>query len=95
MILIGHYKELNFNSGIKSKIFGHFKNINYEAKNVDLYKKKPTTEFHGALGYLTQINLEKRKQLFSPTYSKVYDKIFPRKHEAGKLRLKNKSDFCF
>ena len=52
-------KEFNFDTGVRSKIFGHLRNINYEAKNVDLYKKDSTSEIHGALGLLTELNLEK------------------------------------
>ena len=91
-----NYKELNFNSGIKSKIFGHFKNINYEAKNVDLYKKKPTTEFHGALGYLTQINLEKRENnsshLLTPKFMIRYSPGSMRQESSG-LRINPISAF--
>ena len=53
------YREINFNSGIRSKIIGNFKNINYEAKNIDEYKKDTTSELYGALGYLTDIKLIK------------------------------------
>ena len=53
-------KEFNFDTGVRSKIFGHLRNINYEAKNVDLYKKDSTSEIHGALGLLTELNLEKK-----------------------------------
>ena len=91
-----NYKELNFNSGIKSKIFGHFKNINYEPKNVDLYKKKPTTEFHGALGYLTQINLEKRENnsshLLTPKFMIRYSPGSMRQESSG-LRINPISAF--
>ena len=52
-------KELFFESGINTKILGNIRNINYEAKNVDLYKKDPSSEFYGSLGLLSQLNLEK------------------------------------
>ena len=55
-----NFKETNFDSGFKSKILGNFKNINYEAKNVKEYKSDTTSEFYGALGYLTEINLFKK-----------------------------------
>ena len=37
-------KEIFFKSGLKSKIFFNFKNINYETRNVELYKKDTTAE---------------------------------------------------
>ena len=39
-----NFKDLNFNSGLQSKIIGQIKNINYESKNVELYKEEPTNE---------------------------------------------------
>ncbi len=52
-------KELFFETGINTKILGNLRNINYEAKNVDLYKEDPSSEFYGSLGLLSQLNLEK------------------------------------
>ena len=46
-------------SGIKSKFLSNLKNINYESKNVSKYKDDPTSEIYGALGYQSQIKLEK------------------------------------
>ena len=54
-----NFKETYFGSGIKGKILGNFKNINYEAKNVDPYKEDFTSEFYAALGYLANIDLQK------------------------------------
>ena len=53
------YKNINFDSGFDGKILGKIKNINYEAKNTE-FKKDPTSEVFGALGYLTEIDLFKR-----------------------------------
>ena len=53
------FKGIIFESGINTKILGNIRNINYEAKNVDLYKKDPSSEFYGSLGLLSQLNLEK------------------------------------
>ena len=53
------YKNLNFKSGFNGNILGKFKNINYEAKNTE-FKTDTTSEFFGALGYLTEIDLFKR-----------------------------------
>ncbi len=55
-----NFKEINFNSGIKSKFLSTIKNINYEAKNVGIYKEDTTSEIYGALGYFSEINLQKK-----------------------------------
>ena len=47
------------NSIFNSKLLGNFKNINYEVKNVDIYKKDTTSELFGAFGYLSELNLIK------------------------------------
>ncbi len=52
-------KEIFSDVGIKTKLLGNLKNINYEAKNVDIYKQDPTSEFFGALGMLSEVNLQK------------------------------------
>ncbi len=52
-------KDIYFNSGLKSNILANFKNINYEAKNIDEYKDNPTSEFYGSLGLLSELNLQK------------------------------------
>ncbi len=59
------FRDINFNNGIKSKIFSEIKNINYEAKNVDIYKDEPTNELFGAVGVLSKINFQKINQLSS------------------------------
>ena len=58
-------KDLSFNSGLSSKILGNFKNINFEAKNEDIYKEDFTSEFYGALGLLTDLKLLKEKDNLS------------------------------
>ena len=47
--------------GLKSKFLGNIKNINYETKNVALFKKDTTSEIFGAIGYLSEINFKKKK----------------------------------
>ena len=54
-----NFEDFNFKSGLKGKFLANIRNINYEAKNIDIYKKDTTNELYGALGYLTQLNLEK------------------------------------
>ncbi len=55
-----NFKEVNHSSGFNSKIFGNIKNVNYETKNVDIYKKDTTSEIYGALGYLSEIDFRKK-----------------------------------
>ncbi len=50
----------NFNSGVQSNLLGNLKNINYETKNIDNFKSKPTSEMFGALGFLSKIDLYKK-----------------------------------
>ena len=54
--------EMYSDSGLNSKILVNLRNINYESKNVDIYKKDPTSEIFGSLGLLSEINLQKNKQ---------------------------------
>ena len=53
------FRDINFNNGINSKILGNLKNLNYETRNVDIYKKDTTSELFGALGYLSEIEFQK------------------------------------
>ena len=53
------YKNINFDSGLNGKILGKIKNVNYEAKNTE-FKKDPTSEIFGALGYLAKVDLFKK-----------------------------------
>ena len=57
-----NWESNNFtlNSGINTKILGNLRNINYEAKNTDEYKKEPTNELFGTLGLLSELNLQKQ-----------------------------------
>ena len=53
------FKDFNFKSGLSGKILANIKNINYETKNVDIYKEDTSHELYGAFGYLSQFNLQK------------------------------------
>ena len=63
-------KDFYLDNGLYSKILGNFKNINYEANNVDLYKKDFTNEVHAAFGLLSELKLQKKtsssKHFFTP-----------------------------
>ena len=85
--LYWNYNEIDFKSGFKGKILGNLKNINYETKNVDLYKEETTSELFGALGYLTEIDLIKKigstSHLFKPKMLLRYSPGSMRKEESG------------
>ena len=79
-------KDIYFKSGLSGKLTANLKNINYEAKNVSPYKDTPTSEFYGALGYLSSIELQKKisnnsVHLFKP-------KFFVR-YAPGNMRIEN------
>ena len=69
-------RDLRNKKGVKSKLSANFKNINYETKNVKEFKKEPTNELFGALGFLSEINLLKENNnsthYFKP---KLFSKI--------------------
>ena len=52
--------DIIINSSIKNKFLGKLKNINYEAKNIDLFKKETTNELYGAIGLLSKIDFQKK-----------------------------------
>ncbi len=64
--------DLNFESNNKvlknslnSKILANIRNINYESKNVDIFKESPTSEIFGSIGLLSELNLIKFKGGFN------------------------------
>ena len=63
-----NFKEFNLSNGLNSKILGRIKNVNYEAKNIDNYKKSTTNELFGAIGLLNEFNLEKKIKGFADQY---------------------------
>ena len=53
------FNKTFFNLPYEGNFLTSLKNVNYEAKNVDKFKKKTTSELMGALGYLASFNLIK------------------------------------
>ena len=49
------FKNINFDSGLTGQFLAKLKNVNYEAKNTSIFKNDTTSEFFGALGYLTRL----------------------------------------
>ena len=79
--------DIVLNSKIKNKFLAKFKNINYEAKNIDIYKDDPTNELHGAIGLFSEIDFQKRKNNFTHLLTpKLLLKLSPgnmRKEDGG------------
>ncbi len=75
-------------SKIINKFFGKLRNINYEAKNVNIYKEDTTSEIFGAIAMLSKIDLQKKNNngvlhLLTP---KTFLRLSPgsmRKEESG------------
>ena len=76
-----------FHSVVKNKFLGNLKNINYEAKNIDYYKKDNTSELFGALGLLSEIDFQKKlgaiNHLFTPKVLLKYSPGSMRKEQEG------------
>ncbi len=93
--------DFNFNSNshnlgpvIKGEILGNLKNINYETKNIDVFKEDLTSEVFGSLGYLGKIDLLKKnneaRHLLTPKLFLRYAPGSMRKEENGsRLTAKN------
>ena len=73
--------------GFKNKFLGNLRNINYETKNIDLYKDDFTSEIYGSAGFFTSIdltkNFRKTEHLFSPKFLFRYAPGGMRKEDSG------------
>ena len=91
-------RNLFFDTGLKGKFLGNFKNINYEAKNVEPFKEDTTNEFYGALGFLSELNLKKIQgnslQYLKPKMLFRYSPGSMRKEDSG-ARLDPINAFSF
>ena len=91
------YKQFNYSSGLKGRLLGKLKNVNYEAKNTSIYKTDTTHEVFGAIGYLSEINLFKKikdnsKRFLTP---KMLIRYAPghMREETNKTRLNHSNVF--
>ena len=50
-----------FKNSLNNTILANLKNINYESKNIDIYKEDPTSEIFGSIGLLSEMSLIKLK----------------------------------
>ena len=91
-------KDFNFDNGLNSKFIGKLKNINYETKNISSYKQDQTSEFFGAIGYLSEIELIKKnsrtnsQSLLTP---KLLLRYAPEHNAKRKLWRANDACRCF
>ena len=80
-------KDILSKNGVSSRILGQFKNVNYEANNVDLYKEEFTNEAYGAIGFLSELKLQKdtnsSKHFLTPRILLRYAPGSMRKEENG------------
>ncbi len=83
-------KEINFNNGFNGKFLGQLKNINYENKNIAKFKEDQTSEIHGSLGYLNEIELIK-ENLNTKIQSLLTPKLLIR-YSPGSMKKENDGD---
>ncbi len=76
-------KNINFDSGIRGKVFSKLKNVNYETKNVSTYRDDPTSELYAAFGYLSEVDLFKRSS--DRSFQKITPKMLLR-YSPGKMK---------
>ena len=86
-----NFKNFNSNSGLTGKLIGKVKNINYEAKNITTLKETTVNELHGALGYLTKLELFKKNKDSSESslIPKLLLRYAPKKYEKRGEWIKN------
>ena len=82
------FKEFKFMSGIQTKLLGNLKNVNYESKNVSLFKDEFTNEVFGALGILNEVDLYKKTEkdsnhILTPKFLLRYAPNHMRKEDNG------------
>ena len=74
-------------TGVKTKVLGNLRNINYEAKNIDIYKKDTTSELYGALGLQSELDFIKvkgnKEQFLTPKILLRYSPGSMRKIDTG------------
>jgi len=82
--------------GIESYFEGLVKNVNYKAKNTDVYKNnKENAEIHTALGFFSKLSLYKEDLInknfhsLTPKFLLKYAPDHTRKTESGKLSYSN------
>ena len=77
-------RDFRYSSGLNGKFLGKIKNVNYENKNIKEFKEDTTSEIHGVLGYLADVNLFKNNTKSNST-SKITPKLLLR-YAPGSMR---------
>ena len=89
-------KIFNFKNGLKSSFVGKVKNVNYETKNILEFKEETVNEVHGAIGYLSELELIKNtrnsQSLLTPKFLVRYAPGSMRKETEG-LKLTPENSF--
>ena len=89
-------KFFNFKNGLKSSFVGKVKNVNYETKNILEFKEETVNEVHGAIGYLSELELIKNtrnsQSLLTPKFLVRYAPGSMRKETEG-LKLTPENSF--
>jgi LPS-assembly protein len=79
----------SYENGINSYLLGNFKNLNYETKNISPFKEDTTSEFYGAIGLLSELNLFKNnsnsKHFLKPKMLIRFAPGSMRKHDGGQV----------
>ena len=89
-------KYFNFKNGLRSSLLGKIKNVNYETKNILEFKEQTVNEVHGAIGYLSELELIKNtnnsQSLLTPKFLIRYAPGNMRKETEG-TRLTPENSF--
>ena len=82
-------KNYNLKNGLSNKFLGRIKNVNYETKNIDGFKQNVSKEIHGAIGFLSELELIKKsskinsKSLLTPKLLLRYAPGNMKKEDSG------------
>jgi LPS-assembly protein len=89
-------KYYDFKNGLRNSFLGKVKNVNYENKNILEFKEQTINEVHGAIGYLSELELIKNtrnsKNLLTPKLFLRYAPGNMRKESEG-TRLTPENSF--
>ena len=88
------FKDISFSSGFNGKLKAKLKNVNYKAKNVSAFKTEQTSELFGAVGYLFDLDLQKKtnnlaNHFLTPKLFLRYSPDHMRKQKKDSVRLRH------
>ena len=76
-------KDYNHKNGLISKFIGNIKNVNFDTKNISEFKETKTNEIHGAIGYLSELELIKKTKF---KFSELIDSKLLVRYAPGSMR---------